>query len=672
MNTVLESLALTLLHFGWQALLIAAAYWLADKVLLQIKPGQRYMLSLGALVAMMACGTGTFVYEILRLAQEKSSISLTTTLPVVSPTEPLTLTLHRIMPWLDGAWLIGVAALSLRTASGLWFIHTLKKHSQPVSKSLQNRFTWLTHRMGLTDKVMIRLHPAISGPFVVGIVKSVVYLPVSAVSSLSPEQLDAVLSHELEHIRRADFLWNLIQTVVETLFFYHPAVWWIGGKLREQRELCCDDAAISACADPLVYATALLTLEEQRRGVPALAMALNGQDGGLLSRIARMLGEKTAARKVRRNGALLALPVLALALTAFAPPVAQVAAKIAPEVQAKTMSQIDTLVANTPLAPTYEKVRVHSANFTRTVTTENGVTRVTYRSNDPSIEAEAEAAAQKARADAIRAKQALRDSQVAGMDAEAAAKNARESAQRARDNLINQGYSADEIDIDPDAIAEEVRSSIEEAKANVAEASADSIDPDAIAEAVRQAHLDAGHDYVKSARDYEKSQKDYAKSQQDYAKSAQAYAQSHANYAQNYNRDYNKNYSGYLTPPKPPKPPKPAKPCRCEISDAADIAIPETPAPLMDEPLPPAPPVPAATAPLAPVAPVAPTAPLAFSITIPDGAYRISAPYIQVDTKVKVKTANTPKIAMLGALPAAKPSPLPSPDPKTDVVVTVR
>ena len=112
-------------------------------------------------------------------------------------------------------------------------------------------------------------------------------------------------------VRRADYLWNLIQTLVETLLFFHPAVWWLGRRLRQQRELCCDDVAVQSCADPLVYATALLRLEERRNQQPSLAMALDGHRrwSGLRARIARILGETNDEKGPRE---LVPIPLAAL------------------------------------------------------------------------------------------------------------------------------------------------------------------------------------------------------------------------------------------------------------------------------------------------------------------------------------------------------------------------
>jgi hypothetical protein len=129
--------------------------------------------------------------------------------------------------------------------------------------------------------------------------------------------LKSCSSHELAHIRRADYLWNLLQTLVETLFFFHPAVWWVSRRVREERELCCDDIAVEeACSDPTVYASALLRLEEERRTRLHLAMALDGHQSraGLRARILRILGDREATPRSFRP---ISLAGVAIALVLF-------------------------------------------------------------------------------------------------------------------------------------------------------------------------------------------------------------------------------------------------------------------------------------------------------------------------------------------------------------------
>src|SRR5205814_4150217 len=122
-------------------------------------------------------------------------------------------------------------------------------------------------------------------PAVVGWVRPIVLVPASVFTGLTAEQIEALLAHELAHVRRHDYLINLLQTVTETLFFYHPAVWWVSRAIRNERENCCDDLAVEICGNTLAYVRALTDLEQMRQGMPRLAMAADG--GSLLSRVQR-------------------------------------------------------------------------------------------------------------------------------------------------------------------------------------------------------------------------------------------------------------------------------------------------------------------------------------------------------------------------------------------------
>lgn len=308
MNHHMESLGWTLVHFCWQAAAIALVYWLTDAVLWKARSQTRYLLALGTMLLMLVSALATFAYEETRgdnflssspgamVAIGSSISSDLAPLPKTAgaTTQPVLLPLSRFLPWLDVAWLLGVACLSARTIGGWRLIHRLRRSalSQPP-EAVYTNFVRLRDRLGITRQVSLYISHHLQGPLAIGIVRSLVILPVSALMALSPEQLEAVLAHELAHVRRADYLWNLIQTMVETLLFFHPAVWWLGRRLRQQRELCCDDVAVQSCADPLIYATALLRLEERRSQRLSLAMALDGHRpwSGLSLRIARILGE---------------------------------------------------------------------------------------------------------------------------------------------------------------------------------------------------------------------------------------------------------------------------------------------------------------------------------------------------------------------------------------------
>ena len=194
-------------------------------------------------------------------------------------------------------------------------------------------------------------------PTVIGWLKPVVLLPTSALAGLAPNQMEAILAHELAHVRRHDYIVNLFQTVVETLLFYHPAVWWLSRRIRAERENCCDDLAVSLCGDPVAYAAALAELEGLRSTTGDLVLAATG--GSLLQRVRRLLGVPTHAG--RAPGWLAAGLALLVVISMSAGAVArdaligewQVAAPAAPVVPAAPAQPASTrpVVAVDPLAP---------------------------------------------------------------------------------------------------------------------------------------------------------------------------------------------------------------------------------------------------------------------------------------------------------------------------------
>ena len=151
----------------------------------------------------------------------------------------------------------------------------------------------LSRRLHIARPVRLLRSTLVDVPTVIGWLKPVILLPATALSGLNPHQLEAILAHELAHIRRHDYLVNLLQTVVETLLFYHPAVWWLSRRIRAERENCCDDLAVSLCGDPVTYARALADLEGLRNPTRRFVMAADG--GSLVQRVRRLLGAPSHA-----------------------------------------------------------------------------------------------------------------------------------------------------------------------------------------------------------------------------------------------------------------------------------------------------------------------------------------------------------------------------------------
>jgi beta-lactamase regulating signal transducer with metallopeptidase domain/HEAT repeat protein len=200
--------------------------------------------------------------------------------------------LEPALPWVVLVWFGGVVALSLRLASGWLLTRQLGSvGTSSVPDSCVEAVTRLAARLRITRPVRVLESAVVHVPAVIGWLRPVILLPASALTGLTPLQLDALLAHELAHVRRYDYVVNLLQSVVETLLFYHPAVWWVSGRVREEREHCCDDLAVAVCGDAHFYATALLGMERLRVATPAFALAASGGGRGdsLMGRIRRLV-----------------------------------------------------------------------------------------------------------------------------------------------------------------------------------------------------------------------------------------------------------------------------------------------------------------------------------------------------------------------------------------------
>jgi beta-lactamase regulating signal transducer with metallopeptidase domain len=197
----------------------------------------------------------------------------------------------RLDAWLSfvvWGWLAGVTALLARFAGGCWRVHRLRVAALAEAVSQwQSASERLARRLRLGVAFRVVETGLVDAPGVIGWIRPVILLPVAVLTNLTPVQIEAILAHELAHIRRRDYAVNLLQTVAETLLFYHPAVWWVSARVREEREHCCDDVAVEVCGEPRAYAAALAELASWRTRETALA--IGAADGSLLARVRRLL-----------------------------------------------------------------------------------------------------------------------------------------------------------------------------------------------------------------------------------------------------------------------------------------------------------------------------------------------------------------------------------------------
>ncbi len=340
--------AISLLHFLWQGALIGGAAWIAMKI--ARSASARYAIGVGALLLMAMAPVATAVWVRDTAVQgpesrvqgptafraEGPEFSVPASTKLVPDPGPRTLgpgpsrtldpgrwTLDhlrrsvRVSPtlanWLLGSWLLGVGLLSVRLSFGWWTVRRLTRTAvrEPGREILSNAER-LIAALNISGAVTVLESALVPVPTAMGWLKPVVLLPVQAMSGLSMAQIDALVAHELAHIKRHDYLVNLFQSAIETLLFYHPAVWLISRRVRHERELCCDDLAIAACGDDrLTYASALADLESMRQ-VPAPMLAANG--GSLLTRMKRILGNDEAAVTTSRTNWTAGVAILLTAL----------------------------------------------------------------------------------------------------------------------------------------------------------------------------------------------------------------------------------------------------------------------------------------------------------------------------------------------------------------------
>ena len=229
-----------------------------------------------------------------------------------------------LRPWLSAivwAWCFGVVAFATRPLVGWYTVHRLRTVGvSPVPASVHSVLERVSQRLGLRRAAQILQSTLVQVPVVVGYFRPVILVPMSVISGLPASQLEAILAHELAHIRRHDYLVNLLQTLVETVFFYHPAVWWLSRQIRNERENCCDDVAVAVLGSGVDYGRALLAVAELHR--PSTALALGVRGGSLLGRVRRILGGEPS-QHVLGGGMLVGLGLIAAAtlvvLSALAP-----------------------------------------------------------------------------------------------------------------------------------------------------------------------------------------------------------------------------------------------------------------------------------------------------------------------------------------------------------------
>lgn len=307
MNTatlLIHSMGWSLIHSIWQGILV----YVVLRVLLYLLPAGnarlRYRSAYLSLIVVLAWFAGNFYSEWQRL----QGITIKVTEGGTDPSgarvffiktlqdhgsylnDSLALQIERYFPLLSGVYILGVLFLCVRFVLNILQVLSYKRRGVHVpDEDTLSFFENLKTRLEINRSVKLMITERLNMPVVFGAIKPVILLPLASLSQLSPDQLEAILIHELGHIKRNDYLLNILQTVAETVLFFNPFAWMISSIIRQEREHCCDDLVLAYTSYPLPYVRALAILEANRVQPATFAMAAIGSSNHLLNRIKRIM-----------------------------------------------------------------------------------------------------------------------------------------------------------------------------------------------------------------------------------------------------------------------------------------------------------------------------------------------------------------------------------------------
>ncbi len=312
-ENIVNALGWTIFHSLWQGFIIGIILFLIFRLRRNIPPQLKYLLGIFALVAILASSLLTFFIEY----HPASSLAETTqfsstTVPYLAGlydtangsatiSQNLLLWQQRLIKSFDIVsiiWLIGVFLLSVRLAGGMLVINGIRRQQVSLLHAeWELRFHLLADKTGVRRSITFLQSQRITVPTVIGVLRPVIIIPAMIISGLPADQLETIIVHELAHIRRHDFLINILQSTMEALFFYHPVVWIISENVRQEREKCCDDFAVRVCGKISLYARALAGLSEMQISSPIPSVAITGNRNNIVHRVERLINNK----KMKKN-----------------------------------------------------------------------------------------------------------------------------------------------------------------------------------------------------------------------------------------------------------------------------------------------------------------------------------------------------------------------------------
>jgi beta-lactamase regulating signal transducer with metallopeptidase domain len=321
-NSLVSAWGWALLHFLWQGVLIALVAALLLRISRQAKPQIRYAIACIALLLCFMLPLASTWHSISLDGQSDIASQIPQTIVNVNVADSRTFSsnalqasLHGQIPWIVIAWSLGCAFFSLRMALGLSWIANARRHSLAnTDASLQAKLNLLAIQFELPRRIRLLICNDIDSPVTAGWWKPIVLVPAALATRLTPDLIEALLAHELAHIKRHDYVINLGQSAIEAVLFFHPAVWWLSKQIRIERENIADDMAAEVLGEPRQLAEALAALNEFQFAGPLLAPAAHG--GNLMSRIQRLVKPSQHVLNWKMSAVLFGLALVCLSVYA--------------------------------------------------------------------------------------------------------------------------------------------------------------------------------------------------------------------------------------------------------------------------------------------------------------------------------------------------------------------
>lgn len=298
-----HAIGMTIIHSFWQASLIALIMSFYLKKYTDDPSIVRYRVSLAALTFVILGSVVTFLYYFSQYSSVEALAGSEEFIRTVVSTEGiLSSTVNSMLSWAEyltqntyliaGFWLIGFLLFSVKFGGSYYYTRYLASTANDDSpEGVSTLFNRLLEQTTYTGEIIVKTSAHIAAPVMLGFVKPMILLPIGIVNQLTNSEMEAILAHELAHIVRNDFIHNILQSLIEIIYYYHPAVWWISANVRHERENCCDEYAIKLCGNAIDYAKTLVKIEtlQQHSYVPQLAIPFSKNPGSLMLRIKRIL-----------------------------------------------------------------------------------------------------------------------------------------------------------------------------------------------------------------------------------------------------------------------------------------------------------------------------------------------------------------------------------------------